>query len=243
MRFLLLQIRNQDDPMRRNERDAFARALGLESRAIQVLDVLSQTISTAALDGTDVVLIGGSGNYSACGNQPWLQRTLEGLRRIYVSHVPLFASCWGFQALARALGGRVEKDRQRAEVGTHRLRLTDAGKNDPLFASLPDPFAAQMGHEDHVIALPPGAVLLASSPRVQNQAYTFADRPIYATQFHTELTADDLVLRLRQYPEYVELVTGGSFEEFRKQIYNTPECAALLARFASMVQDGSLSRV
>lgn len=243
MRFLLLQIRNQDDPMRQNERDAFARALGVESQAIQVLDVLGEAISPSALDDTDIVLIGGSGNYSACGDEAWLDRTLEGLRLIYESHVPLFASCWGFQALARALGGKVEKDRARAEVGTHRLHLTDAGKSDPLFAGLPDPFSAQMGHEDHVVKLPPDAVLLASSARVENQAYTFRDRPIYATQFHTELVADDLLLRLQQYPEYVEFVTGRTFEHFRKQIYDTPACAGLIARFVGMVQDGSLSRV
>jgi GMP synthase (glutamine-hydrolysing) len=165
---------------------------------------------------------------------------LDGLRLIHQRHQPMFASCWGFQALARALGGQVRNDRRRAEVGTHPLQLTDAGRADPLFGRLPDPFIAQMGHEDHVITLPPGAVHLAASENVPHQAYTFADRPIYATQFHAELSADDLRKRIRSYPEYLKLLTGLTFEEFCEQTQETPECAQLAPRFLSLLETGAL---
>jgi GMP synthase (glutamine-hydrolysing) len=81
--------------------------------------------------------------------------------------------------MARAMGGEVVHDLGRAEIGTNRLWLTDAGKNDPVFGPLSDVFFGQMGHEDIVTRLPPGAVLLAFSQRVQNQAYCFPDRPIF----------------------------------------------------------------
>ena len=59
----------------------------------------------------------------------------------------------------------------RAEVGTHEVVLTPAGREDPVFAHLRSSFKAQMGHEDLVETLPPHTTLLASTPRVVNQAY------------------------------------------------------------------------
>ena len=67
---------------------------------------------------------------------------------------PAFASCWGFQALARALGGEVVTDLVRAEVGTFEIQLTAAGRSDPLFGPLGERFLAQLGHQDVVTRLP-----------------------------------------------------------------------------------------
>ena len=61
------------------------------------------------------MLIGGSGAYSATGEGKWLDRTLDLLRDLVEASQPTFASCWGFQAMARALGGHVVTDLQRAE--------------------------------------------------------------------------------------------------------------------------------
>ena len=64
-------------------------------------------------------------------SEPWLDRALDSLRLVYDFRKPTFASCWGFQAMARALGGKVVKDLDRAEIGTHSLYLTEAGLADP----------------------------------------------------------------------------------------------------------------
>jgi GMP synthase (glutamine-hydrolysing) len=235
MRFLLLQVRDETDPMRANEVLAFARAIGCRPEQIGVVDMLGQEFSAGHLHGVDMVLIGGSGRYSALGSEPWLERMLDGLRLVYDRRVPMFASCFGFQALARALGGTVVNDPVNAELGTHRLYLTDEGRLDPLFGSLPSPFLAQMGHEDQVARLPPGAVRLASSRRVKNQAYTFPGRPIYATQFHPELCPSDMLARVRQYPAYLALMTGLTLEQFESQTQETPECCQLLPRFVALL--------
>ncbi|HAH48418.1 MAG TPA: aminotransferase, partial [Planctomycetaceae bacterium] len=83
--------------------------------------------------------------------------------------------------------------------------------------------------------LPAGAELLASTERVQNQAYRFVDRPIYCTQFHPELNRDSFLGRLKSYPEYVEKIAGLSLDEFRPSIHDTPEAAALLKRFVQQI--------
>lgn len=217
--------------MRHQEVRAFSKTLPCPEENIAVLDLLNQPITKAALADVDVVLLGGSGDYSAIGSEPWLLRTLDGLRLLRDQRMPVFASCWGFQAFARAMGGEVERDEDRGEVGTLEITLTPAGRQDPVFGGLPGQFFAAMGHMDHVTKLPEGAVRLASSERSVNQAYKFLDCPIYATQFHPELRREDLLERLQQYPEYVKGVDGMSFEHFERQLRDTSDCTRLLPRF------------
>ena len=70
--FLLLQVRNPDDAMREQEIACFARALKSEPRQIRVFDLLSGVPSVAQLDEVDVVLLGGSGDYSVAQGGEWL---------------------------------------------------------------------------------------------------------------------------------------------------------------------------
>lgn len=235
VRYLLLQIRNEDDPMRPQEIQCFARALHAQPDQFRTFDLLKRKPERSTYDGSDVVLLGGSGHYSAAGEAAWLDRTLEGLRELYELGKPTFASCWGFQAFARAMGGTVIHDAERAEIGTKQIRRTDAGRNDPLFCELRDIFEAQMGHEDRVSVLPPGATLLASTDLVENQAYRFDGKPVYCTQFHPELNREDLLSRIRAYPSYIERVAGMTMAQFEANCRDTPATEALLPRFVRMV--------
>lgn len=221
--------------MRIQEVGCFRRALGCEEHQIETFDLLGDTPSRAMLDSVDVVLLGGSGHYGAIDDYPWLEWTLDCLREIHASSKPTFASCWGFQAMSRAMGGAVAKDLSRAELGTHQVCLTAAGRNDPLFRFLGSKFDAQMGHEDCVIQTPPDAVPLAFSELVENQAFCFKDKPIYCTQFHPELNRTNLIERIVTYPEYVERISGLSFERFSKTCYDTPQTETLLIRFVRLV--------
>jgi len=231
LRFLLLQVRNGDDPMRKHEVKSFARGFDVTEDRIAVFDLLTGESPTAEIDRADVILLGGSGHYSAAGEEEWLYRALEVMQNLHSTGKPTFASCWGFQAMARAMGGQVVKDLSRAEVGTHTLRLTEAGKQDPIFAPLGDRFGGQMGHEDCVIALPKDAILLASSELTENQAYCFEGLPIYCTQFHPELNLADLMARVDIYPEYIARIAGIPPERFDELCTETRETEQLLLRF------------
>ena len=233
--FLLLQIRNHNDPMREQEVGCFARALDCPRESIDRVDLLGSAPTTTELERADIVLLGGSGDYSVTDDGPWLERALDSLRRLTDLAKPTFASCWGFQAFARALGGRCIHDPAHAELGNVKLELTAAGQVDPLFGQLPNRFLVHAGHEDHVVALPPGAVLLASSADVRNQAFRLAGLPIYCTQFHPELDCASLLQRVEAYPRYVERIAGVSFDEFTATCRETPEANTLLRRFVEMV--------
>ena len=220
--------------MRRHEVSCFDRALSPPPVRIDVFDLLSRPLRLRDLVGVDLVLMGGSGAYSAAIGGPWLDTALDSLRTVHASGLPAFASCWGFQGMAAAMGGTVVHDASRAEVGTHELILTSAGKADPVFGYLGGSFKAQIGHEDLVETLPPGTTLLASSAKVVNQAYRFDDAPVYCTQFHPELDETALRDRLSAYPRYVAEVAGTTFEELVARIEDTTPANELLKRFVDV---------
>ncbi|MCH8923569.1 MAG: type 1 glutamine amidotransferase [Planctomycetes bacterium] len=232
---LLLQVRNPDDPMRQNEVQSFARVLRRDPSHLEIFDLLARSPTQAELGRADLLVFGGAGHYSAAGEGDWLERILDLLREVHAIGKPTFASCWGFQAMARAMGGRVINDVRRAEVGTRELFLTPAGRDDPIFGPLGERFLGQMGHEDRVEALPPGATLLASSDRVENQAYRFDGLPIYCTQFHPELSRGDLYVRLKAYPEYIERIVQTPLAKIEMLTAETPETEQLLHRFVEHV--------
>jgi len=253
LRYLLLQTRNANDPMRAQEVACFALALDCAPADIGVFDLLAAAPTIGRLKQSDMILLGGSGHYSAADipaprtaderehpptgfeRDTWLNATLDALREIHDRGIPTFASCWGFQAMARAMGGRCIHDLPNAELGTIEMRLTPAGQSDPVFGQLPIQFTGQAGHEDHVVALPPDAMLLASSNRIAEQAYHFVGKPIYCTQFHPELDRASLLERVRAYPEYVERIAGMAYDEFVANCQETPEANSLLRRFVKHV--------
>jgi GMP synthase (glutamine-hydrolysing) len=227
--------------MREHEIGSFSRSFRCDRDRIRIFDLLSGVPSQAALDEADIVLLGGSGDYSVARGGPWLPAALEAMRQLHETSKPTFASCWGFQAMARAMGGEVVTDRSRAEVGTRWLELTPEGKKDPVFGPLGERFQVQIGHEDIVTRLPEGATLLASSATVENEAFCFGDRPIYCTQFHPELDRDGIVTRIAQYPSYLPLAGYDTMEDFSNATPETPETEAILRRFATAVLPGEIS--
>ena len=234
-RLLLLQIRNPGDPMRQQEIKCFASALGVDAAQIEPWDLLSGRPGLRFINRFDAIFIGGSGDYSVTRFSGWLDASMELMREIVAEGKPTFASCWGFQAMAKAHNGQVNTDLSRAEIGTHELRLTEEGHRDPLFDDLGSRFCAQMGHEDCVDQLPHNAVLLASSDIVKNQAYRIREKPIWCTQFHPELKRKELLQRVLQYPAYIENIAGIPAERFGELIHDAPETERLLGRFLDLV--------
>jgi GMP synthase (glutamine-hydrolysing) len=104
-----------------------------------------------------------------------------------------------------------------------------------VFGPLGSSFAAAMGHQDVVVALPSDAVLLASTDLVRNQAFCIDGKPIYCTQFHPELDRKSLLERVWAYPSYVERIARVSLEEFALRCGRTPKSEALLPRFVQHV--------
>jgi GMP synthase (glutamine-hydrolysing) len=231
--FTLLQARNPSDPARDDEHRAFADKLGVSVEDIRAVDVLTERLEDGLMGAAHAMLVGGSGEYSVLDDDPRIRAFIDFLARVTHAGHPMFASCFGFQALALGLGGAVVHDEDNAEVGTYDLSLTDAGTDDPIFGALPADFKAQLGHKDQVSRLPAGCLNLARSPRTAHQAYRVEGRPVYATQFHPELSYLENRARFERYYEEYGRVFGE--EAARAQLEGhqpSPEANTLLLRFA-----------
>lgn len=236
MRFRLLQARLENDPVRGEERLAFATQLGVDLEQVETFDLLTGEASFERVTtGTDAVLVGGSGAFSVLDDTPWMPsffRTLEGL----VEHdFPTFASCFGFQGIVRALGGEMIHDEDHAEVGSFELRPTSAAAEDPVFRHLPTPFVAQAGHKDRAARLPAGITNLASSERCPYQAFRLG-RNVIATQFHPELTHLANMARMKRYFDmYARAFGTREAERMLDAFVDGPEANQLLVRFRDWV--------
>lgn len=164
----------------------FVRASPFDAPSFHVVDPTEEELpSPAAYRG---VLITGS-LAAAFGDEPWLAGLFGFVRQTVEKKVPLLGVCFGHQAMAAALGGTVERNRRGQELGTVEVELTADGAADPYFQGVPRRFLAQASHDDHVVALPPGARLLATNAHSEVQACRFNEMSL-GVQFHPEITGD-----------------------------------------------------
>lgn len=97
--------------------------------------------------------------------------------------VPVFGICYGFQAMAQALGGTVANNGQREFGGTF-LQVSGSGV---LFAELPGEQSVWMSHGDCVTQAPPGFVVTASSSGAPVAAFESDERRFAGVQYHPEV--------------------------------------------------------
>src|SRR5262249_9212964 len=102
---------------------------------------------------------------------------------IYALGLPLLGICYGFQATAQLLGGRLVPA-ERREYGA--ATFVQDGRS-PLFAGVPKRFRAWMSHGDEVAALPEGWVKVAHTSNCAFAAARHATQPFHLIQFHPEV--------------------------------------------------------
>jgi len=164
----------------------FVRASPFDASSFHVIDPTKEELPPP--DGYRGVLVTGS-LAAVFGDEPWIAGLLDFVRQTVEKKVPLLGVCFGHQAVAAALGGTVERNRRGQELGTVEVELTADGAADPYFQGVPRRFLAQASHDDHVVALPPGARLLATNDQSEVQACRFNETSL-GVQFHPEITED-----------------------------------------------------
>jgi len=241
LQFTLLQARNSGDPVREEERAAFADRLGVEVSAIHSIDILTEDLHFDRLENSDALLIGGAGEHSVCSPQPGVKRLITFLGETTERSFPTFASCFGFQALVLALGGEVINDEPHAEVGSTWLERLEAAEGNPIFGELPMRFVAQQGHKDRAKTLPSQATCFAKSDLAPYQAIQIQGKPVYATQFHPELTGAANRRRFERYLDHYGHVFGPEkARQMLEEFLPSPEASGLLRRFSSALVKGEL---
>lgn len=235
MKTLLVQVR-PDPATREHELECFLAKAGVDPDSVTCLNSLEHLPVAEDLDGFDVLVVGGSGDYLVSeGDIPEVIEAVSSLlRAARARQMPILAICFGQQVMAPAFGGKVEKDVERQELGTFEIKKNEAAGKCPLLQSLPQQFDVQLGHKDHVTVLPEGAVNLASSERSPVQVFTFPGEPIYGLTFHPELDKDDILWRLNYYAANYGL-TQEAIDEVIERTHDTEIASGLIGAFYSEI--------
>lgn len=100
----------------------------------------------------------GPSRSSAYDPLPWRADAEELLRRIVATERPYVGICFGHQLLAQALGATVERAADGWQVGVRDYEIVD---HEPWMGAPVPCISLIASHQDQVVGLPDGAVLLA----------------------------------------------------------------------------------
>ena len=143
-------------------------------------EVVPHTASTASLlerDPAAIVLSGGPSSVYADG-APRLDPAL------LQAGVPVFGMCYGFQAMAQALGGEVARTGL-SEYGATPVQVSDT--HSTLFTGQPAAQSVWMSHGDSVTAAPEGMRVTAATAGATVAAFEDDERKLYGVQWHPEV--------------------------------------------------------
>lgn len=167
----------------------------------------------------------------------WTERLREWIPVAIRARVPMLGICFGHQAIADALGGRVDWNPRGREMGTISVQITEHAKADPLFCVLPPEAPFHASHLQSVFELPPGATHLAFNDHDPNQAFR-VEGHVWGVQFHPEFELDVIRGYIVSRAEALEaegLVPSALLERTRTSAHG----AKLLERFGAFVRSST----
>ncbi|MEO6821172.1 MAG: glutamine-hydrolyzing GMP synthase [Candidatus Nanopelagicales bacterium] len=103
---------------------------------------------------------------------------------LFTTGVPTFGICYGFQAMAQALGGEVSRTGL-SEFGRTPLTMCDV--DSTVLSGLPSPLPVWMSHGDSVARAPEGFTVTATTSGAPVAAFEHVDRRLAGVQFHPEV--------------------------------------------------------
>lgn len=106
-------------------------------------------------------------------------------KQIFKLGLPVLGICYGWQLMAKLLGGTVKNTTK--EYGPESIVLNKNAHTSPLFKDIPkDNYSVIVSHGDTVIALPEGFETLGETKTVKYSAVENAPEKLYGIQFHPE---------------------------------------------------------
>ncbi|WP_334172864.1 glutamine-hydrolyzing GMP synthase [Sinomonas sp.] len=103
---------------------------------------------------------------------------------LFSAGVPVFGICYGFQAMANALGGLVAKTGLREYGAT---QVSAVGEPHSILAGVPVLQSTWMSHGDAVQEAPEGFEVLATTPGAPVAAFVNLDKALGGVQWHPEV--------------------------------------------------------
>lgn len=221
---LLIQFR------RRNvtadlERQSISRELGETINLVSVSALAPEYIwdnPAEMLRGYGGIILGGSGDFDFDGGRKRDDEALQTsyqllvqlgplLDYVFTHDIPTLGICYGHQIIGAYAGATVTHDEVQKKSRSHKVAVLVDTNLHRICANIPDTFLAHYGHKDSLDRVPEGAVLLCSGGDECRVSALRYKQNIYSTQFHPELTLDDMRRRVAATPGY--LPEGVSVEE------------------------------
>ncbi len=156
---------------------------GLPWRLVRVDRRESPPDSLAGVSG--LVLMGGP--MSANDRLPWIPPLLHLIRQAVDQDIPVLGHCLGGQLMARALGGRVTRNRLK-EIGWLPVETVANAEARRWVNGLAPRFEVFHWHGETFSELPPGAVPILKSRGCRHQAFVLGKH--LGFQCHIEMTPD-----------------------------------------------------
>ncbi|WP_275787308.1 type 1 glutamine amidotransferase [Pararhizobium gei] len=142
-----------------------------------------EMLPSSVWDHDALVVFGGEQSAIDDDIHPYLPDLAALMRAFCEADKSVLGICLGSQLLARGHGAR-NIIGHNAEFGWHEVKLSDAGRGDPVLGAASAAFPIFQWHSD-TFTLPENATLLATGPAVENQAFRIG-RAAYGMQFHFE---------------------------------------------------------
>lgn len=227
IKLLILQVRDDKEGLVQ-EQASFRRILKNSNIDITFFSFFEKRkLNYTYFDG---IIIGGS-PYSITQKYHWISKLLIDIIEINNRKIPLLGICFGFQAIAKALGGTTVKDKKLSEFGSFRVLLEDRNWEDNFLSRMPKMFYVQQGHEDYVATLPKKAIILARNSNNLVEAARFSSTSV-GVQFHPEMSIEDMMRRYR----LVFKANNTMSKEFRKKLHPSP-ASIIVTNFVTSIRE------
>jgi GMP synthase-like glutamine amidotransferase len=116
---------------------------------------------------------------------PWLPKLFDLIRTAIDAKVPLFGACFGHQAIAVALGGKVANN-----PGGWVFGVTETAPKKALpWIEGACSVKLHAAHIEQVVIAPKGAITVHGNAECPIGGYVIGDK-VFTTQYHPEITAD-----------------------------------------------------
>jgi GMP synthase-like glutamine amidotransferase len=149
---------------------------------------------------------------------PWVDRLMDVIRQIRSENRPVFGACFGHQAIAKALGGRVDRNPGGWVFGLEETVLEG------------EPIRLYAAHVEQVTALPAGAKSLGGNAGCPNGAFQIGTR-VLTSQYHPEITPQFAAALVEEYADKLPPAVALRAKESLAETADSARIADRIIRF------------